>query len=249
MTTHSTTHSHRPTLLAALTLAIPAFYLMLAGPDQRFRALGSVLYGLMAAALALDLIGRWRQAHRHSLWRRAPGELLLLVGALASAWLTEPPWSELQWLLRLGFCGIVFARLVLVLKNWVERRRLLQLLAGAGTLMAVAGGGFYWLEPQVHSYADGLWLAFITAATVGYGDLVPSTPASRIFAAFIVLLGYAVFSVVTASIAALFIGEDEQRFERELHGDIRELRQEIAALREELRVSELGKARTGGEPP
>ncbi|MBC7416024.1 MAG: two pore domain potassium channel family protein [Herminiimonas sp.] len=138
----------------------------------------------------------------------------------------------------MGFCGIVFARLTLFLAAWIERRRLFQLLAAAGALMAIAGGGFYWLEPQVHSYADGLWLAFITAATLGYGDMVPSTPASRIFAVFIVLLGYAVFSVVTASIAALFVGEDEKRFERELHADVRHLRHEIGLLRDELRKSE-----------
>ena len=82
-----------------------------------------------------------------------------------------------------------------------------------------------------------MWLAFITGATVGYGDLVPSTPASRIFAAFIVLLGYALFSVVTASIAALLVGEDEKRFMRGLHSDMRMLREEIAALRAGLRDS------------
>ena len=109
-----------------------------------------------------------------------------------------------------------------------------QLLAIALLMLALSGGGFYWLEPNVHSYADGLWLAFTTGATVGFGDIVPTTPASRIFAGFIVLLGYALFSVVTASISALFVTKDEQRFERELHGDIRALRKEIDALRAEL---------------
>lgn len=241
-------HPHRPTLLVALSLSIPAFYLVLAGPDWRYRALGSGLYATMAIVLAIDLAGLRRQTYRHRLWRAAPVELLLLSGALISTWISTPPWSAFEWLLRLGFCGMVFARLALVLASWVERRRLLQLLAGAGALMAIAGGGFYWLEPQVHSYADGLWLAFITAATVGYGDLVPSTPASRIFAAFIVLLGYAVFSVVTASIAALFVGEDEKRFERELHADIRHLRHEIGVLRDELRTAEQKPARPIQQP-
>jgi voltage-gated potassium channel len=118
-------------------------------------------------------------------------------------------------------------------------RHLLQILGISTGLMAIARAGFYWLEPKVLTYADGLWLAFITGATVGYGDLVPSTPASRIFAVFIVLLGYAIFSVVTASIAALFVGEDEKRFEKELHADIRSLRGEIAALRQEMHDSPL----------
>jgi voltage-gated potassium channel len=49
------------------------------------------------------------------------------------------------------------------------------------------------------------------------------------------LLGYALFSVVTASIAALLVGEDEKKLRRELHTDMRILREEIASLRAELR--------------
>jgi voltage-gated potassium channel len=99
----------------------------------------------------------------------------------------------------------------------------------------LAGAGFYFLEPTVDGYIDGLWLAFTTGATVGYGDFVPTTLASRIFAVLMVLLGFAILSVATAAIAALFVGQDEQALERELHRDIRSLREELAALRAELR--------------
>ena len=161
-------------------------------------------------------------------------DLVILVGALASAWPSASPWGEPEWVLRLGLSGVVFIRLASMLARLVAPHHLFQVLAFAVVLLAIAGGGFYWLEPRVLTYGDGLWLAFITGATVGYGDLVPSTPAARIFAVFIVLLGYAVFSVVTASIAALFVSEDEKRFEKALHADIRSLREEIAALRSEL---------------
>ncbi len=90
----------------------------------------------------------------------------------------------------------------------------------------------------MQNYADGVWLAFTTVATVGYGDIVPSTPASKIFAVFIVLLGYAMFSILTANIAALFVGEEEEVFERQLHEDIKALHQEVSALREELRLQD-----------
>ncbi|MTW05195.1 two pore domain potassium channel family protein [Duganella ginsengisoli] len=112
-------------------------------------------------------------------------------------------------------------------------------------MLVIAGGGFYWLEPQVHSFADGLWLAFTTGATVGFGDIVPSTPASKVFAVFIVLLGYALLSLVTASIAALFVGEDEKLIRRELHADMRLLLREIGSLRAE--IAELRRA--PADPP
>ena len=225
-------------LLIALALTIPAFYLALSGPALLERRIGSLLYGAAALLTGLDIALLQRKARpARGRWQDSAWDIALFCGALACAWPSEPPWSALEWLLRLGFCGVVFMRLSALLAKWVGPHHVLQILLIGVVVLALAGGGFYWLEPKVGSYADGLWLAFITGATVGYGDLVPSTHASRIFAVFIVLLGYAIFSVVTASIAALFVGEDEKRFAKELHADIRALRGEIATLRDELRRS------------
>lgn len=106
------------------------------------------------------------------------------------------------------------------------------------TILLVGGAGFWWLEPKVHTLGDGLWLAFTTAATVGYGDIVPSTHASRAFAVIVVLLGLAVLSLVTASVAALFVGKrvhiEERAIERELMQEIRAVRNEVDALRREM---------------
>ena len=106
-------------------------------------------------------------------------------------------------------------------------------------LILFAGGfGFWVLDPRVLTLSDGLWLAFTTAATVGYGDMVPSTHASRAFAVVVVLLGLAVLSLVTASVAALFVRKDvhdeERQIEKELMREIRSVREEVSALRREL---------------
>ena len=94
------------------------------------------------------------------------------------------------------------------------------------------------IDPGVHTLADGLWLAFTTAATVGYGDLVPSTHASRGFSVVVVLLGLAVLSLVTASLAALFVERDvesdERQIERDLMREIRLLRDQVGALEQRL---------------
>jgi voltage-gated potassium channel len=104
-------------------------------------------------------------------------------------------------------------------------------------LLLVGGGGlgFWLLEPRAHSFSDGLWLAFTTAATVGYGDIVPSTHASRVFAAALVLIGLAVLSLVTASVAAIFVGTEERQIERDLLKEIASLRAEVRSLSERLR--------------
>lgn len=225
-------------LLFALLSSIPAFYLVLTGSNAAYRIEGRALYGMVALGMAVDL---WFMARRRGyshLLRKSGTDLLILVGALASAWSSGAPWSSAEWALRLGFCAIVFLRIALLVGRWIAPARLIQVFAIGLALFALAGAGFYWLEPTVTTYADGMWLAFTTGATVGFGDLVPSTPASRIFSVFTVLLGYALFSVVTASIAALFVGEDEKRMKRELHTDIRSLRAEVAALRAELRSNQ-----------
>ena len=54
--------------------------------------------------------------------------------------------------------------------------------SGSSLALLGLGPGFWWLEPRAETLGDGLWLAFTTAATVGYGDIVPTTPASKIFA-------------------------------------------------------------------
>jgi voltage-gated potassium channel len=119
----------------------------------------------------------------------------------------------------------------------IMRRGLWYSLALCLVIMLFGGAGFWMLEPQVITLQDGLWLAFTTAATVGYGDMVPHTHAGRVFAAMMVLLGLSVLSLVTASLAAIFV---EQEVEEEVQIEERkiehELMREIRALREQVRV-------------
>ena len=133
------------------------------------------------------------------------------------------------------------------------RRGLWYSLALCLVIMLFGGAGFWLLEPGVASFTDGLWLAFTTAATVGYGDVVPQTQIGRVFAALMVLLGLSVLSLVTASLAAIFV---EQEVEDEVHTEERliehELQREIRALREQVRALDErlnSPARAAQQPP
>ena len=114
--------------------------------------------------------------------------------------------------------------------RFLTRRGLVYPIGLSVAILLLGGIGFWLLEPKVETLSDGLWLAFTTAATVGYGDIVPSTHSSRAFAVLVVLLGLAVLSLVTASVAAVFVGDEERDIERELMKEIRALRAEVAAL-------------------
>ena len=154
----------------------------------------------------------------------------------------------LEWLLRLTLCAVIFLRIAMIVLLHIRPSHLIQVIVLALLMLTTAGAGFYWLEPNVQNYPDGVWLAFTTIATVGYGDIVASTAASKVFAVFIVLLGYAMFSIVTANIAALFVGEADAKFERDLHNDIRALHAEVAALRKVLGTSAPHVLSDHGEP-
>ncbi|MFZ6772180.1 potassium channel family protein [Undibacterium sp. SXout7W] len=229
----------RPLLLSGLVLTIPAFYFLLSGNTDNVRRAGHLLYLLAALTIALDTYLHWR-INRYQ--KRRSGKMLLdiliIVGSLASSFPSAAEWGALEWLLRLGLCAAILMRIATLVLQHMKPSHLVQIIGLALLMLSAAGAGFYWLEPNVTNYPNGVWLAFTTIATVGYGDIVPSTPASKIFAVFIVLLGYAMFSIVTANIAALFVGEEEEMFERELHADIRSLTREVSALREELRSRE-----------
>ncbi|MES2978470.1 MAG: potassium channel family protein [Pseudomonadota bacterium] len=114
------------------------------------------------------------------------------------------------------------------------RRGLMYSLALSMAILFLGGAGFWFIDPQITRFGDGLWLAFTTAATVGYGDLVPSTHASKVFAVVVVLFGLAVLSLVTASMAAIFVETEERDIERELMREIRALRGEVAEIRQQL---------------
>jgi voltage-gated potassium channel len=120
-------------------------------------------------------------------------------------------------------------------------RSLPYLLAIAIGVLVLCGLGFWWLEPRTQTFEDGLWLAFTTAATVGYGDIVPTTTASRIFSVFVVLLGLGVLTLVTAAIAAQLVESEERRIERDIlrdmHQQLRRVHEEVATLRDEIRRS------------
>jgi voltage-gated potassium channel len=223
----------RPILLIGLILTIPAFYLLLVGESENARLFGHALYGFVAALLIIDATWQWKL---HKSGERRSGKLFfdigIIIGCIASAFPSAVHWGGLEWLLRLALCALVFLRMAMIVLLHIRPSHLVQVIGLAMLMLSTAGAGFYWLEPSVQNYPDGVWLAFTTIATVGYGDIVPSTAASKVFAVFIVLLGYAMFSIVTANIAALFVGEEEAKFERDLHRDIRALHQEVAALRE-----------------
>ncbi len=60
---------------------------------------------------------------------------------------------------------------------------------------------------EVPNYESAIWYSLVSMATVGYGDIVPITFAGRIIGALLILTGMAYVSLVTATLALIFIEE------------------------------------------
>ena len=245
---HSHRHSPWP-MLIALVASTPAFYDSLM-PSPATWAVGLyVLSGLVVLGSAWyerRLAGR-ADVHRqdtHSWGMTAHQERLdWVLGAalLLTAMLPESQASMPALVWRTALALLMLYRLVRISMPLLQQTGLARRLLMASAVLGLCGVGFYWIDPAIQSVPEGLWLAFSTAATVGYGDTVPSSTASRIFSVFVVLLGYGVLSLVTASIAAMFVGTQERKVEREIlrdmHAQLRGVRQEIAELRDAVRAA------------
>jgi voltage-gated potassium channel len=78
--------------------------------------------------------------------------------------------------------------------------------------LAVAALTSMWLyaaengvNEAVTSPFDALWWGIVTLTTVGYGDVFPITPEGRIAASVLMVLGIALFSVITATMASVLM--------------------------------------------
>ena len=63
----------------------------------------------------------------------------------------------------------------------------------------------YYMTKGAGGIFDAVYWAVVTIATVGYGDIVPTSTAGKVFALMIILSGPALLSLLTASIAFVFV--------------------------------------------
>ncbi len=71
------------------------------------------------------------------------------------------------------------------------------------------------IDPNIEDIWEGFWWAWVTVATVGYGDIVPTNTAGKIFGAVVILFGVGFFSLLTASFSAYFVSRGEIEIEEE----------------------------------
>ncbi len=88
------------------------------------------------------------------------------------------------------------------------KRTLVYLLILAATVAIVTGFILYILDPNIHSFFDGIWSAWATMTLVGFGDVVPTSFFGRLLSITLILFGFTLFSLFTAILSVTLIGKN-----------------------------------------
>lgn len=220
-----------PVMVTIALLAVPAYFLDSA---QSIPALHRIAYGLDMLIFAAFLAETVWMVHlsSHPVRYLVDNWLntVILISALASVLGASTEWVALVRVMRVTVAGLVLVRTITGF-TFLFTRRGAPILVGASFLVLLSAGGLlYWIEPSVDSYWDGLWLAFVTGMTIGYGDVVPTTGTARAVAAGVGLIGVALVTMFTASVVSFFVGGEEAARRRELQHDIVHLHEELGRL-------------------
>lgn len=145
--------------------------------------------------------------------------LAIIVGGLPMAW-QFTPLVGLMRSMRLMLVVVMLARLSKSIRKLLSLHQLGATLAMAFFTMVLSGIVISRIDPSIGTIWDGMWWAWVTMATVGYGDVVPHSAAGRLFGSLLILFGVVLLSLLTANLSAFFIGADVEKVERgEKEGD------------------------------
>jgi len=126
------------------------------------------------------------------------------------------------------------------------------LLTG-GLVVVVSAAAAAAIETQtVGSFGTGLWWAISLVTTVGFVGEPPETAAGAVLSALLMVVGFLLLAMVSASLAALFVREEERPHDEREEDLARELLETMRRVEERLDVLErdlLDRGRSPGDRP
>ena len=212
--------------MAILALAvIPALLLDDGNATPRTHAIASALNWIIWLAFCGEFAAKLALApERGRFVRRSWFDLLIIV--------VSPPFGVPQ-----SMQGVRAARVLRVLRlvralaflsigiktsrRALKHRKFHYVLVLTAGVMVLGATGLFVAErgqnESLTSFWDALWWAISTTTTVGYGDIYPMTGEGRLIAVLLMLTGIGVIGVFTATIASLFMIEDDESEFNGLH--------------------------------
>lgn len=124
----------------------------------------------------------------------------------------------------------------------VRQKSLAYVLSLAAVVTVLFGLVVFIIDPNVRSFSDGVWYAWVTMTHVGYGDVVPTSFLGRLLASALILFGLAVLALLTATFSTILLGRgigEEARDERsQILAEISRLHERLDRMEAERKIAE-----------
>lgn len=99
-------------------------------------------------------------------------------------------------------------------------------------------------DANLTTVTDGIWWAFISMSTVGYGDYFPVTLQGRVIGFVVITLGVTLFSLLTAHISSIMVEDSENAERADIRHHLDAIEHTLEHLEEELDEEHHPKYRT-----
>jgi voltage-gated potassium channel len=180
-------------------LALAAVALLVLPTSEVAEVVNLVVWGLFVADYVVAL---WVAPDKLRFFK---GHLLELVAILPVDFLRAARALRVLRLVRVLRLGIVFGRAYRTLSGILGTNGLGRAVVVVIAVIVLAGLAIWTVEPEIGSLGDGLWWAFVTATTVGYGDISPGSLGGRLIALTLMTVGIGLLGLITASVATYFL--------------------------------------------
>lgn len=118
--------------------------------------------------------------------------------------------------------GLRFIRLAVRIKLMLEASKtltkhtyMINIAIIVCVVILLGAFGFHYFEartnPHVKSFFDSVWWAIVTAATIGYGDIYPTTTGGRIVAIILMFTGIGALGAFIAAINSYVINRNREK--------------------------------------
>ena len=153
----------------------------------------------------------------HSIRSIVFNAILIVLAGLLAVGLFIPDEVEQAYSPVLIVCFIVaISALIEVLSTAVSRLNgktlfkiiirtfALEIILGLITVMVASALVLWYYEPEIQTFGDGMWFAFQTVTTIGYGEFQIVTAIGRIVSVFLGMYGIIIVAVITSIVVNFY---------------------------------------------
>jgi voltage-gated potassium channel len=114
-------------------------------------------------------------------------------------------------------------------------RRAVLMIVTLATVLAVGAATLERLfDPAIGTYGDALWWAVSTVSTVGYGDVVPTSPAGRIIGTVLMLMGLGLIPLLTSAVVSALVAQRSREAREQELSDLARIIERLDRIEERL---------------